>query len=269
MYLGEIKVSFVFAALLIWQMNHKDTINGSYNRDDCSEELAPITFTLATIVAIKLILSLVAIIWMVCSNNVLNDDADVYRVMLSRLEVQVFTVKHKIILTLLLICDVFTVIAAIICIPVMPVAKESCSVLYNLSLFMLFGYQIVVLIRVPCLLCIFLCGQRFWSCCKRLSCCACLNIVEGEQTAEFEVYEANDYIERVNISSNQGDKMELNELICAICLTSFQDIAGTDNGHIVALSCNMRHTFHSPCLEQWLKHSPECPLCKQSVFKTK
>lgn len=73
-------------------------------------------------------------------------------------------------------------------------------------LLMLTIYQLVVLFRVPLMLCIFVCGRRFWTWCKRRPFCACLNTVEGDQTANFDVYDANVYVERVNNDdAHRGD----------------------------------------------------------------
>jgi len=39
-------------------------------------------------------------------------------------------------------------------------------------------------------------GKRFWRRVKR--CCSCLNTVEYEQRVDFQIYDARDYVEKVN-----------------------------------------------------------------------
>jgi endo-1,4-beta-mannosidase len=34
---------------------------------------------------------------------------------------------------------------------------------------------------------------------------------------------------------------------------------------ITPLSCDIRHYFHSSCIEQWMKLKNECPLCKAEI----
>ena len=47
---------------------------------------------------------------------------------------------------------------------------------------------------------------------------------------------------------------------CIICMNEFKP-----RDQISELACDQRHYFHSTCLENWLKHKLECPLCKKSV----
>lgn len=118
--------------------------------------------------------------------------------MLRRLEVQILTITNKVVYGILVLCDILTLLVALICIPIRPAAREACMGLYTLFLLMLFLYQVIVIIRVPLLFIIFVFGHRCLTWLKRLSCCSCLNTVECEQVATFEVYNAHDYAERVN-----------------------------------------------------------------------
>mmetsp|Transcript_5679 Transcript_5679/g.7610 ORF Transcript_5679/g.7610 Transcript_5679/m.7610 type:complete len:121 (+) Transcript_5679:622-984(+) len=115
----------------------------------------------------------------------------------------------------------------------------------------LFVYQVFVLVRVPCLCCTFIFGKRLWTWCKRS--CGCLNTVETERTATFSVYQAQEYVQKVNSEAQkQTDRLDIDDLSCAICLEDFnrKDVAAkADQSQIVALSCNARHTFHAGCLE--------------------
>ena len=47
---------------------------------------------------------------------------------------------------------------------------------------------------------------------------------------------------------------------CPICLQDY-----TPSDEVAELNCDDRHCFHSRCLEDWLKHKLECPLCKRPV----
>jgi len=34
---------------------------------------------------------------------------------------------------------------------------------------------------------------------------------------------------------------------------------------VTPLSCNVKHIFHSECIEQWFKTKNECPLCREEI----
>ena len=61
---------------------------------------------------------------------------------------------------------------------------------------MLLIYQFMSCVRLTVLLCHFVYGKRFWRRVKR--CCSCLNTVEYEQRVDFQIYDARDYVEKVN-----------------------------------------------------------------------
>ena len=178
------------ATLLFWSMYSDLFYFGSMQQGECLAQVGAATYAVALIILFKLILSVIASCWMSYSSDIQQNYSDEQRLMLRRLQVQVYTIKHNVILSLYLLCDILTVISAAICVPIRPIAMEACSRLFTLFLFMLFVYQILVLVRVPLLFCIFICGRRLWTWCKRIPCCSCLNSVEAEQTARFEVYEA-------------------------------------------------------------------------------
>jgi hypothetical protein len=56
-----------------------------------------------------------------------------------------------------------------------------------------------------------------------------------------------------NISINSNDEEK-----CSICLSKI------DNYIYTNLSCN--HKFHLKCINEWLKNSNECPLCKRILL---
>ena len=174
---------------------------------------------------------------------------------------------------MLFICDLLTFSSFFICMPIRPVAMESCRGFYQIFLLMLYVYQTVVVFRLPIMLCLFMFGKRFWRWMKRQACCKCLNTVEYEQKVDFKVYHASDYVVKVNAElaakqSNCKTELKLEELTCAICLDDFQkrENAKEPTEHVVALGCNESHTFHPGCLTEWLNRSPDCPLCKANVF---
>ena len=47
---------------------------------------------------------------------------------------------------------------------------------------------------------------------------------------------------------------------CMICLVNFDEDA-----LVTPLPCDIRHYFHTACIEQWLLINASCPLCKTSV----
>lgn len=47
---------------------------------------------------------------------------------------------------------------------------------------------------------------------------------------------------------------------CCICMSDFE----VDES-ITPLSCDIRHYFHSECIELWMKEKNQCPLCKKEI----
>ena len=47
---------------------------------------------------------------------------------------------------------------------------------------------------------------------------------------------------------------------CAICFVEFEQDA-----QITPLSCDIKHYFHTECIEQWIKVKNECPLCRAEI----
>ena len=60
----------------------------------------------------------------------------------------------------------------------------------------------------------------------------------------------------INFTKNILDKNEQKK--CSICLEDFK--IGTK---IIYLPCF--HFYHSKCIEQWIKNSNKCPLCKNEI----
>ena len=56
----------------------------------------------------------------------------------------------------------------------------------------------IAILRLPTTICLFMYGKRFWGWVKRLPCCGCLNVVEYEQRVEFDIFNAKDYVVKVN-----------------------------------------------------------------------
>lgn len=54
---------------------------------------------------------------------------------------------------------------------------------------------------------------------------------------------------------------------CAICLESLVTNNNTAFNYVAQLPCN--HIFHSQCVVQWLKTSPVCPFCRDSLCARK
>jgi len=47
---------------------------------------------------------------------------------------------------------------------------------------------------------------------------------------------------------------------CCICMQDFEI-----DERITPLSCDIRHFFHSDCIEHWMKEKNQCPLCKKEI----
>ena len=47
---------------------------------------------------------------------------------------------------------------------------------------------------------------------------------------------------------------------CMICLLNFDE-----DSLVTPLPCDIRHYFHTTCIEQWLAINASCPLCKSPV----
>lgn len=61
-------------------------------------------------------------------------------------------------------------------------------------------------------------------------------------------------------SFEYSDPSEVSNDHCAICL------AGFDHGEtLTSLPCDKRHSFHAPCIRQWLERQNSCPLCQRFV----
>lgn len=58
------------------------------------------------------------------------------------------------------------------------------------------------------------------------------------------------------INNNQQSQQRIK---CAICLESYKM-----NDRVRTMPCF--HTFHSSCIDPWLRSKAECPICKQSAI---
>lgn len=74
--------------------------------------------------------------------------------------------------------------------------------------------------------------------------------------ATSRIYGNNISLPITNISDS--NTASLRDLTCAICLVQFK--TGDEN---ITLICN--HTFHANCIKSWIRISPSCPLCRESI----
>lgn len=51
---------------------------------------------------------------------------------------------------------------------------------------------------------------------------------------------------------------ETNE--CAICMVQFDE-----DTQVTPLPCDVRHYFHTECIEQWMREKTECPMCRTTI----
>uniref|UniRef100_A0A0G4FD91 RING-type domain-containing protein n=1 Tax=Chromera velia CCMP2878 TaxID=1169474 RepID=A0A0G4FD91_9ALVE len=54
-----------------------------------------------------------------------------------------------------------------------------------------------------------------------------------------------------------GGLAEDEEMQCVVCIMGFED-----DEVVLELPCPGRHFFHAPCIEDWLKQSQQCPVCR-------
>ena len=173
-------------------------------------------------------------------NNVTTFDR--HRIMLNRLICMTRTTRKKAILALCIGQDVLALLSCLFGVPAFIQSVEDyCELVYATFLLMLNFYQLFAIIRVLIFVCHFIYGQRFWRWVKRLSCCKCLSVIEYEQRVTFDIYDAKDYVKKVNqnlalskedqspnlsrrLSRQSSLKQELKfeDLTCAICLEGFE-----------------------------------------------
>ena len=71
-------------------------------------------------------------------------------------------------------------------------------------------------------------------------------------------YRPLDEIELEELDSFSYDQKSV-ESMCAIC---FEE--KLDRNKVMSVG-NCQHNFHSPCLKQWLRNRPNCPICKRNI----
>ena len=75
---------------------------------------------------------------------------------------------------------------------------------------------------------------------------------EEEEEQKLSEEEIKNIINSYNAFKYNTEEKDQN---CAICLDKLKE------GQMVKkMPC--KHTFHSPCINNWLKHKLQCPLCK-------
>jgi len=123
--------------------------------------------------------------------------------MLSVLVVNTRTTQRKSIFRLAILADSFSLIASVFGFPVSVASIEDCE--YGTSSFMMIFsvYSMFALVRLAVVLCHFMYGPRFWRWVKRIPCCQCLSAVEYEQRVDFDIYDAKDYVTKVNQNLRQ------------------------------------------------------------------
>ena len=73
----------------------------------------------------------------------------------------------------------------------------------------------------------------------------------------------NKFIKKNNIQMHKKSETSLFELNeCMICLDEIDKIKSND---LTTLYCS--HYYHTKCIDEWLKKSSNCPICKRSIYK--
>ena len=141
LYLGEILGSFLSAFGMVISMNTNTFVFGSYNKGECPEALAFITYVLVLLVVIKTVLSCVAS--MTLCNQASNDRNFAFtehRVLLRRITLLTRSTTQKCIYSCLILSDVLTFAALLMCLPMRPESKSDCGGFYTMLLLLLFVY---------------------------------------------------------------------------------------------------------------------------------
>ena len=141
LYLGEILGSFFSALGMVITMNSSMFVIGSYNKGECPEALAPITYVLVSLVLIKTVLSCVASTILVNQASTEGNFAFTeHRVLLRRITCLTRSTTQKSIYTCLIISDVLTFAALFMCLPMRPESISDCGGFYTILLLLLFVY---------------------------------------------------------------------------------------------------------------------------------
>jgi len=67
-------------------------------------------------------------------------------------------------------------------------------------------------------------------------------------------------IKRLRRITYQSSSAEDSLTQCAVCLEGYED-----GDFLMVLPCDIRHNFHSMCIEPWLQRMNTCPLCQRGV----
>lgn len=113
----------------------------------------------------------------------------------------------------------------------------------------------------------------FCSCsifCPIFSCIVCFFLSAGRQQRDARARQlrerlpvVNKVIDRLNRNKKQFTNLSQkakSQESCIICMEEFKA-----DSEISELTCDERHIFHTTCLQEWMKQSLICPLCKTDV----
>ena len=89
--------------------------------------------------------------------------------------------------------------------------------------------------------------------------CICM-MISNENRRRSEMEEMKDtVINNLYKTSFKRELFQQNDE-CAICLDQF-----SEDCEVTPLPCDIRHYFHSHCIEDWIKENNICPLCKKEI----
>ncbi len=136
--------------------------------------------------------------------------------------------------------DICTLLTFCFGLPLFFETRTKCNAGMSVFLFMLSWYCLFAVFRIAVFFGHFVYGRRFWAWMKRLECCQILSVCEYQQRTSFDIYNAKDYVSKVNktidLNSSQDSsnsspalsrqsslkvKLEFSDLTCAICLDGF------------------------------------------------
>ena len=185
--------SLFVASILLWSLKTDSA--------SCQEDLLGLSWTLLSLITLTTLLSCFVGSWLCIENYQRRRMARLatWRITLHRCVVATRTAKSKTIFTLTILVDSISIFTGLFAMPVLAKSvKDRCDLEYETFTICLMLYSLFGVIRLAVLICHFMYGKRFWGWVKRLPCCSCLSVVEYEQRVEFDIFDARDYVVKVN-----------------------------------------------------------------------
>lgn len=79
-----------------------------------------------------------------------------------------------------------------------------------------------------------------------------------------ESYTSRKHEDLMDVSKVSKKCLEKKDYVCSICLEEFQE-----NQSVSTLHCCDKKQYHSECIDEWLKNSTLCPICRHDIDENK